>query len=108
MAYPAINTALIVAAQKGAASAEALLDQLRKGGAIHTRAAMPLDVSADGAPEMLAYLVKRGQVRSAGGERYWLDEEAIARGKAAGARVAFILIAFLASAGASLLAIAAR
>jgi hypothetical protein len=45
-------------------------------------------------------------VREAGGGRYWLDKEAIARSKARGIWVALILTALLVSGGASVMALA--
>ena len=100
------NAALIAAAQQQALSEKALIDQLRKAEATNVRAARSLDLSAKGADKVLEGLIKRGHVREAGGGTYWLDDEAIARGKAAGVRFSLILIAFLLSATASLLALA--
>jgi hypothetical protein len=107
MANPAINIALIAAAQQQAQTGKALTDQLKTAGATHVRAARPLDLSVKGSDAMLAYLVKRGHIREAGGGTYWLDEDAIARSTATGTRVALVLLAFLLSAGASLLALTA-
>lgn len=107
MANPAINVALIAAAQSQALSAKALTDQLKKAGATNVRAAAPLDLSVKGSEKVLESLVRRGHIREAGGALYWLDEDAIARGKSAGVRVTLILLAFLLSAGLSLLALIA-
>lgn len=106
MANPAINAALLVAAQQQAQSAKALTDQLVKARALSARTAIPLELSAKGSGTMLQWLVKRGHIREAGGGRYWLDEEAISAAKSRGLRVALILSAFALSAGASLLALA--
>ncbi|WP_300973620.1 hypothetical protein [Sphingomonas sp. LHG3406-1] len=105
MANPAINAALIAAAQQQAASARLITDPLKKARATNSRAAIPLDLSAKGTKEMLDYLVKRGDVRDSGGGRYWIDEEAIARSKASATRFSLILIVFLLSVGASLWAL---
>jgi hypothetical protein len=105
MANPGINAALMVAAQQQALAATHITDPLRKSGATSPRAATTLNLSAKGTDKLLAELVKRGHVRTVGGGRYWLDEAAIARTKAAGKRVALILIVFLLSVTASLLAL---
>jgi len=106
MANPGINVALMVAAQQQALTATQITGPLKKAGATSARTAIPLDLSAKGADKLLAGLLKRGQVRSLGNGRYWLDEAAIASAKAAGVRIAFIVIAFLLSVTASLLALA--
>ena len=107
MANAAINVAVMAAAQQQAQIEKALTDQLKEARAVHLRAARPLDLSAKGSDKALAGLVRKGFVREAGGGTYWLDEEAIAHAKRAGVRVALILLAFLLSLGASLIALAA-
>ena len=109
MANPAINAALIAAAaQQQALTEQHILTPLKKAGATSARTATTLDVSAKGADKLLAALVKRGHVRAAGDGRYWLDEAAIKRSEAAGLRIALIIIAFLLSVTASLVALFAR
>lgn len=105
MANPAVNVALIAAAQAQAQSTKLIFDQLLTAGAIGPKQATRLKLEKGG-DKMLAYLVRRGHVREAGGGRYWLDKEAVARSKARGIWVALILLAFLISGGASLLALA--
>lgn len=106
MANPAINAALIaVAAQQQALTDAHITGPLKKGRATSVRTAIPLDLSAKGIDKLLAALVKRGHVRSAGDGRYWLDEAAVAESKARGTRVALIVIAVLLSITASLLAL---
>lgn len=105
MANPALNAALIAAAQQQAAASKLITDPLKQAGATNARAAIPLDLSAKGSDKALAALIKKGHVRAAGGGRYWLDEAAVARSTAAGTRAALILLAFLISLGASLLAL---
>jgi hypothetical protein len=107
MAPPAVNAALIAAAaHQQAETAKLITDPLRKAGATGPRSAIELDLSAKGASKLLDGLVKRGHVRAAGGGRYWLDEAAIAKSKAAGNRAALIILAFTISLAASLWAIA--
>ena len=108
MANVAFNTALIAAAQQQALTATHIINPLRKAGATSARHAIPLDLSAKGAPKLLEQLTKRGHVRPACGECYWLDEAAVARSKAAATRVALIVIAFLLSVTASLGALLLR
>lgn len=107
MVNPAINAAIIAAAGQQADAGKAILSQLREAGARTVRTAIPLDLSVKGSEAILAHLIKRGQVRDAGGRRYWIDEEAIARTKAAGIKASLIIAAFALSAAASLMAIAA-
>ncbi|UUR07618.1 hypothetical protein [Sphingomonas glaciei] len=108
MVNPAINAALIAAAaQQQALTDTHITGPLRKGGATSARTAIPLDLSAKGTDKLLAGLIKRGQVRSAGAGRYWLDETAVASAKARGTRVALIVIAVLLSITASLVALIA-
>ncbi len=109
MANPGINAALIAAA----AAQQALTEQhvttpLKTAGATSARSATILDLSAKGADKLLAALVKRGHVRATGDGRYWLDEAAIKRSQAAGLRIALIIIAFLLSVTASLVALLVR
>lgn len=105
MANPAVNIALIAAAQKQAESTKVIFSQLMSAGATSQQSAVRLKLDK-GSDNMLAYLLRRGHVREAGGARYWLDKEAVARSKARGIWVALILAAFLVSGGASLLALA--
>jgi hypothetical protein len=105
MANPAINAALVAAAQQQVLAATHITGPLTKAGATSSRVAIPLDLSAKGADKLLAQLVGRGHVRDAGGGRYWLDEAAVASTKAEGQRAALILLAFLLSLGASLWAL---
>lgn len=107
MANAAINVAIMAAAQQQAQTEKVITDQLKHARAVHLRAARPLDLSAKGSDKALVGLVRQGFVREAGGGTYWLDEEAIARAKSAGVRVALILLAFLVSATVSLVALAA-
>lgn len=107
MANPAVNVALIAAAQKQAKAAEAITEQLGKAGATNARAATTLDLGEAGSEKILEWLIARGHVREAGGGRYWLDKDAVAQSKSRGSRFALILLAFLLSAGASLAAILA-
>jgi len=107
MAQVAINAALIAAAARQEAATKAILKQLNDARANQSRGAVTLDLSAQASAAALARLIKSGHVREAGGGAYWLDEEAVARGKAAGVRLAWIVAAFLLSAGASLAALAA-
>jgi hypothetical protein len=100
MANAAITAALIASQQQALAQAQ-VTTPLKQAGATSSRTAIPLDLTADGADKLLAALVKQGHVRAAGGNRYWLDEEAIARSKASASRGALILLAFLLSAAAS-------
>jgi hypothetical protein len=104
MVNPAINVA-VMAAQQQAKATKVIFDQLLTAGATSQRAATKLKLGK-GDDKMLAYLVRRGHVREAGGGRYWLDKEAVARTKARGVWVALILTALLVSGGASLLALA--
>jgi hypothetical protein len=104
MANAAITAALIASQQQALAQAQ-ITTPLKEAGATSSRAAIPLDLTAEGADKLLANLVKQGHVRVAGGDRYWLDEEAIARSTASARRGALILAAFLLSAGASLWAL---
>lgn len=53
---------------------------------------------------MLRYYEKHGHVRAAGGGRYWLDEEAIARSNASAVKVVLISLVFLLSVAVSLIA----
>jgi len=105
MSNPALNAAVIAAAQEQAASAKAIKDQLTKAGATSPRSPTSLDLSINGSGKMLEYMVKQGHVRDAGGGRYWLDEEAVARSTANSKRVALIVAVFLLSLAASLWAI---
>jgi hypothetical protein len=105
MVNPAFNAALIAAAQQQALTATHVTGPLMKAGATSSRTATTLDLSAKGADKLLAQLVQRGHVRGAGAGRYWLDEAAVASTKAAGQRLALILLAFLLSLGASLWAL---
>jgi hypothetical protein len=107
MANAAIQAALMAAAQQQALASKAITEQLKKAGAKAPRSAAELDLSNKGSDKVLETLIKSGHVRDAGGGRYWLDEDAIAATKASAGRVALILVAFLLSAAASLLAIAA-
>lgn len=107
MAQVAINAGVIAAAAKQDAATKAILKQLNEGGASQSRRAVALDLSTEGSDTALAHLIKYGHVREAGGGTYWLDHEAAARSKAASVRLAWILAAFLLSAGASLAALAA-
>jgi DNA-binding IclR family transcriptional regulator len=108
MANPAINIALIAAAQQQQAlTNEHITGPLKKAGATSVRTAIRLDLSAKGTDKLLAGLVKHGHVRVAGDGRYWIDEAAVARSKAAASRIALIVIAFLLSATASLIALVA-
>lgn len=107
MSNPAINAALIAAAAKQAEAGKSITEQLKKAGARNARSAVPVDLSVSGSDTMLAYYEKHGHVRAAGGGRYWLDEEAIARSNAAAVKVVLIALAFLLSVAASLIAYAA-
>ena len=108
MANPAINAALIaVAAQQQALTDAHITGPLRKGSATSARTAIPLDLSAKGTDKLLAAMVKRGHVRSAGAGRYWLDEAAVAESKARGTKTALIIIVVLLSVTASLVALVA-
>ena len=107
MAQVVLNAAVIAAAAKHDAASKAILKQLNDAGATQSRGAVALDLSAEASDTALAHLIKYGHVREAAGGTYWLDEEAAARSKAAGIRLAWILAAFLLSAGASLAALAA-
>ena len=107
MVNPAINAALIVAAQQQALTATHVTAPLKAAGATSARKAVPLDLSAKGADKFLAALVKQGHVHAVGDGRYWLDEAAVARSHKAGARIALIIIAFLISVTASLVALLA-
>ena len=109
MANAGINAALIaVAAQQQALTDEQIINPLKQAGATSPRKAIRLDLSAKGSDKLLAGLVKHGHVRSAGDGRYWLDEAAIARTNASAGRVALIIVAFLLSVTASLIALLAR
>lgn len=109
MVNPAINAALIAAAAKQQEmTAKHVTTPLKQAGATSPRTAIPLDLSAKGSDKLLPGLVKRGHVRSAANNRYWLDEGAIARSHAAGKRAALIAIVFLLSVTASLLAFVVR
>lgn len=109
MVNPAINAALIAAAaQQQALTEQHVLNPLKAAGATSPRNATTLDLSAKGADKLLASLVKRGYVRATGEGRYWLDEAAMKRAQAAGLRVALIVIAFLLSVTASLVALLLR
>lgn len=108
MANPAINAALIaVAAQQQALSDAHITGPLKKARATSARTAIPLDLSAKGTDKLLAAMVKRGHVRSAGAGRYWLDEAAVAESKARGTKTALIIIIVLLSVTASLVALVA-
>lgn len=107
MANVAINGALIAAVQQQAAVAKLIIEPLKRAGALNAHGAVTLDLSAKGADKALAGLVKLGHVHAAGEGRYWLDEAAIARSNAAGTRAALIMIAFLLSLAASLIALLA-
>jgi hypothetical protein len=107
MANPAINIALIAAAQQQALNEKALLDQLRKAGATGPRQAAPLDLSVKGSDQLLEGLLKRNHVRSSGGGLYWLDEEAIANATARTRSAGLIVLVALISVTASLIALAA-
>jgi hypothetical protein len=98
-------TAAIIASQQQAHAQAQITTPLKKAGATSSRAAIPLDLTAKGADKSLVALVKQGHVRAAGGDRYWLDEEAIAKAKASATRGALIAVAFLLSAVASLWAL---
>jgi hypothetical protein len=106
MANPAINVALLAAAAQQHQSSDDLTKQLRAKGATSPRSPAALDLSASGAKSTLQSLIKQGYIREAGDGRYWLDEEQFARSKAAAGRFFLILLAFLLSAGASVLALA--
>ena len=104
MTNPAINAAVLAAAAQKQAEGDELTKQLRARGATSARDATALDLSASGASQALRSLVKQGYVREVGGERYWLDEERYARAKEAAGKFFLILLAFLLSAAASLVA----
>nr|WP_314442508.1 hypothetical protein [uncultured Sphingomonas sp.] len=109
MANPAINAALIAAAaQQQALTNQHVTGPLKAAGATSPRTATRLDLTAKGADKLLAALVKRGHVRSTGDGRYWLDEAAIAGSQSAGLHLALVIIVFLLSVTASLVALLAR
>jgi hypothetical protein len=105
MANAAINVAIMAAAQQQAAGEQVIIDQLRTARAVNARAARPVDLSTKGSDKFLKALLKKGHVRPAGGGSYWLDEEEISRTTAAAGRIALLVLAFVVSAGASLLAL---
>ncbi len=107
MANAGINAALIAAAAQQHSNDD-LTKQLKAKGATSARTASPLDLSASGTSATLRSLIKQGYVRDAGGGRYWLDEARVARASAAAGKFFLILLAFLLSAGASLVALLAR
>lgn len=107
MANAAINAALIAAAAQAQATSDAVLKQLRDAAAVRPGAAIKLDLAAKGSDAALNAFMKNGSVIDAGSGRYWLDEEAVARAKASANRAALILLAFLLSAGLSLIALLA-
>jgi hypothetical protein len=107
MVNPALNAALIAAAGKQKSASAGIVEQLRKAGATSARKAVLPDLSEEGAADMLAWLLRRGHLREAGGGRYWLDLEAVAASKARALRASLLVAAFLLSAAASLLALTA-
>ncbi len=107
MANPALSAVLAAAAQKSSGII-APPDQLRKAGATNARAAIELDLKAEGSRAILDQYLKLGHIRPAGFGRYWLDEASVARDHAKGARLLMILVIFLISAGFSLWALLAR
>jgi hypothetical protein len=107
MANAAINAAIMAAAQQQAKLEKGLVDQLKEARALGPRSARALDLTPEGSDKVLESLVQAGHVREAGGGRYWLDEEAMAATKATANRVGLIVVAFLLSVTASLIAIAA-
>lgn len=101
-----INPAVMAAAAVQQKAKEAIVARLREGRATAPTRAMPLPDDQFGKP--LEELVGLAHVRPMGNGRYWLDEAALARSKASGTRVALIVIAFLLSVTASLVALAFR
>lgn len=106
MANPAVNIALIAAASRQQASSESLLKQLREAGATSAKAATRPTTKDRGEQQMLVSLASQGVLRDVGGGRYWVDETRIAERKASSSRVALILVVFLLSVSASVIALA--
>lgn len=104
MANAAISAAMIAAAQQEAGT-KAILAQLEQERATNARRAIKIDLSTKGSDAIMAKLVKYGHVKDVGGGRYWLDTDAVERSKANAGRVAMILLAFVVSVGASILAL---
>lgn len=103
---PAITAAIISASQQQA-SGTALLAQLKKAGATSPAKAIAPDLSAKGADKVLAKLIADGIIRTANG-RVFLDRDRFAERQAGARNAALVLIAFLLSAGASLVALLVR
>ncbi|GLR48163.1 hypothetical protein [Sphingomonas astaxanthinifaciens] len=104
---PAITAALAAANKQQASSAE-LLAQMKKAGAHSKATAIAPDLSAKGADKVLRKLVEDGYLRAAGDGRYFADRERVAENAATARNVALVMLAFLLSAGASLVALLVR
>jgi hypothetical protein len=98
-----VNPALMAAASVQQKAKDAVLAQLRLKRATGPTRAIPLP--DEQGSKALEELIGLAVVRSSGHGRYWLDEAALARSKTAGTRVALIIVAFLLSVTASLLAL---
>ncbi len=99
-------TAAIAAAKQQELS-DAISNQLLAASAITARTATTLDTAAEGSAAALEQMIASGHVRDVGNKRYWLDQSAVARTKASAGRAAWIALAFLVSAGLSLVALLA-
>jgi hypothetical protein len=101
-------TAAVLAANKHPVSSAELLAQFKKASAYSKASAMRPDLSASGAEKVLRKLIDDGYVRAAGNGLYWADGDRVARNQALARQVALVLLAFLLSAGASLVALLTR
>ena len=101
MTSPALAAVLAAAAQKASRSGVPLTDQLKKARATTERAAIKLDLTAEGSGLILEENLKVGLIRATGDGRYWLEEAVIARAEAKLRRFLLILLIFLVSAGIS-------
>ncbi|GAA4034483.1 hypothetical protein GCM10022281_13260 [Sphingomonas rosea] len=108
MANPILTTAIINAANAGQASSSGVLADLKKKGAVNAKTAAAPDLSLKGADKVVRALADKGLLRSAGEGRYWIDQDAVAAANSRATYMALIVVAFLLSAGASLVAILSR
>jgi hypothetical protein len=108
MINPALNAALIAAANKQPASSAAILARLRKAGATSRASAAAPDLSGKGAEAVLRKLVEKGHLRAAGGGLYWIEVERVASSQATARQFGLVLLVFLVSAGASAVALLAH
>ena len=107
MTNPAINVAIVAAAQQQAQTEKAILDPLRGAAATSPARAVTLNLSGKGSERALKSLMKRGYVRKVGNDRYWIDEGRIAEAKQSALRWTLITVAFLTAMLVSLAAILA-